>query len=70
MYMNEIEETLYRTRKTVIDVANEYGIDIEDVEILSLEQCSSCSIWLKFSQLKDDLDGNPICRDCWTAYGD
>ena len=68
--MNEIEEYLYRTRKTVNQAADEYDIDIDDIEIYELEQCSSCSIWLKFSQLKDDLDGNPICKECWTVYGD
>lgn len=68
--MNQIEEILLRTRKTALQAADECGIDIDNVEIYNIEQCSSCSIWLKFSQLKDDLDGNPICRDCWQAYGD
>lgn len=68
--MNEIEEYLYRTRKTVNQAAHEHDIDVDDIEIYEIEQCSSCSIWLKFSQLKDDLDGNPICKECWTVYGD
>lgn len=68
--MNEIENYLVRTRKTIQQAADECGIDIDDVEIDNINQCSSCSIWLKFSQLKDDLDGNPICRNCWEAYGD
>jgi hypothetical protein len=68
--MNKIEELLFRTRKTVRQAAEECDLDIEDVELYELEQCSSCSIWLKFPQLKDDMDGNPICRNCWEAYGD
>ena len=68
--MNEVEEVLFRTRKTVRQAAEECDISIDEAEIYEIEQCSSCSIWLKFSQLKDDRDGNPICRNCWDAYGD
>jgi hypothetical protein len=68
--MNKVEELLFRTRKTVRQAAEESDLDIDEVEIYEIEQCSSCSIWLKFTQLKDDIDGNPICRNCWEAYGD
>lgn len=68
--MNEIEEYLVRSRKTVVQACEELDIDIENVKIDNIDQCSSCSIWLKLNQLKEDLDGNPICIHCWIAYGD
>lgn len=68
--MNKVEKNLVRTRKTVKQAADECGVDIDDVELENIDQCSSCSIWLKFTQLKEDLDGNPICKECWSTYGD
>ena len=68
--MNEVEKQLLRTRRALSDVCDDLGIDIEEAEIDDIDQCSSCSIWQKHSQLRIDLDGNPICNQCWQAYGD
>jgi hypothetical protein len=67
--MNEFEKSLIRSRKSISQIADEFGVDIEEVEIYDIDQCCSCSIWLKYSQLKEDLDGNLICRECYTTYG-
>jgi len=67
--MNEIEQLLYRTRNTVLDARQELNLTVEDVELLNIEPCSSCSIWLKPKELKPDQDGLPICRDCLRWYG-
>ena len=37
-----------------------------DIELVA---CSSCSIWLKPIQMKQDLDGYPICENCLAHYG-
>ena len=68
--MNEVEKYLVRSRKTIVQICEELGIEIEDVKIENIDQCSSCSIWLKFNELKKDLDDNPIYKHCWMAYGD
>ena len=67
--MNKLESTLYRSRRTLLDVCREMGLDIDTVELKELETCSSCSIWRKTRELKDDLDGNPICPECVRFYG-
>jgi len=67
--MNKLERALHRTRKTVNQVCRELDIDSEDAEVFEIDQCSSCSIWVKFETLREDLDGNPICRNCWDTYG-
>lgn len=67
--MNKIEKSLYRTRKTLGQVCKELGIDIEDVTICDIDTCSSCSIWEKMFSLKEDLDGNLICKYCYDTYG-
>ena len=68
--MNEVEKTLFRTRKTIRQACSEAGYEYDENYIQHIEQCSSCSIWLKPSQLKLDLDDNFICTPCWVAYGD
>lgn len=68
--MNEIEKYLLRSRKTLVQACTDLDVDIESVNINHIEQCSSCSIWLKIEQLKEDLDKNPICKECWFVYGD
>ena len=66
--MNDLEKVLYRTRKTILQALDEFGET--ELEIENIEQCSSCSIWLKIPQLRNDLDGMPICNECWLVYGD
>lgn len=67
--MNKVEKTLYKTRKTVQEACDECGVDFEDAVVSELEECSSCSIWLKHYQLKPDLDNNPVCKECLDYYG-
>jgi len=66
--MNDLEKVLYRSRKTILQALEE--VEDENLEVENLDQCSSCSIWLKITQLKSDLDGLPICNECWLVYGD
>lgn len=67
--MNQIEEQLYRKKRTLLEVCEEFGISPEDADISILETCSSCSIWFKTTELIPDLDGNPICKTCQRFYG-
>lgn len=67
--MNKLERALIRTRKTIQQACKEVDVDIDDAEIFEIEQCSSCSIWVKFEHLKEDLDMNPICQNCYDTYG-
>lgn len=65
--MTPLDKILYHTRKTVLEASAEM---IENnVSLVTLEQCNSCSVWLKPEQLKPDLDGFPICKPCETHYG-
>jgi len=67
--MNELESALYRKKRTLYEVCQEFGIDVDDAEIPTLETCSNCSIWFKSVELILDLDGNPICKICRRFYG-
>lgn len=67
--MLEIEKTLYKTRKSLLDVCSEFDVEYIDSGEISLKQCNSCGIWLKPQQLLPDLDGLDICNDCLTYYG-
>lgn len=72
--MTPLESALYKTRKTLLEVCREFDIEytLESVGFqkdLELDQCASCSIWLKQEELIPDLDGNEICKDCYKFYG-
>lgn len=62
----ELEAELKGSRKSIRQVCEELGIEIP--AYISLVQCTHCNIWAK--NLRDDLDGNPICGVCFTFYGD
>jgi hypothetical protein len=66
--MNELERALYKTRSILPHVCLE--LDLDPGYPNSLQECSSCSIWLRPTELQPDLDELPICRDCWTWYGE
>lgn len=68
--MTQLSKHLYKTRKNLLEVCAEFDIeyDLDSLE-LSVEQCSSCNIWLKPKELHEDLDKNPICGDCLRFYG-
>ena len=67
--MNELDSLLYKTRKNVLEIAAELGDNSISLGDISLEQCNSCGVWLKPSQLKPDLDDLRICKDCEGYYG-
>lgn len=67
--MNKVESALYRKKITLLEVCEEFGIDLESVDIRELELCSNCSIWYKHQELIPDLDDNPICKVCNRFYG-
>lgn len=67
--MNELELMLHRTRKTVWQACEDLGIPVDQYSIASIDSCASCGIWEKHSKLRPDLDGNPICKECFTFYG-
>jgi hypothetical protein len=72
--MNELDRALYKTRKTLLDVCRDLGLEYvldsrESQTGLTLDQCNSCGIWLRPAQLIPDQDGLPICRDCLNTYG-
>lgn len=67
--MNALELALYKTRKTALEASIEIGHNDISLGDITLEQCASCNIWLKPTQLQKDLDGLPICRECYTFYG-
>lgn len=67
--MNEVQTALYRKKRTLLEVCEEFGIEVDEADIGTLETCSNCSIWYKGPELISDLDGNPICKTCWRFYG-
>jgi hypothetical protein len=67
--MNDLENGLYRTRKTIREVCRELDLDFDLVYVTNLSECSDCNIWLKHAQLKPDLDDNPICPQCLRFNG-
>lgn len=67
--MNEVQTALYRKKRTLLEVCEEFGIDVDQADIGNLETCSNCSIWYKSPELILDLDDNPICKTCYKFYG-
>lgn len=67
--MNSFENTIYRRKISLLEACKEYGIELEDVPLETLETCSNCSIWFKSIELVSDLDNNPICKVCRRFYG-
>jgi hypothetical protein len=67
--MTPVEEYLYKTRNSVLDACNALRIKTPYEQDIELAACSSCSIWLKPIQMKQDLDGYPICENCLAHYG-
>lgn len=67
--MNEVERTLHRTRKTLMEACIEAGVEFDPGLVTNIQECSNCSIWHKISELIPDLDNNPICKNCKHFYG-
>jgi hypothetical protein len=67
--LNEVERALYKSRKSLLEVCREFDVEYTLDSEISLGQCASCGIWLRFSQFRKDLDGLDICNECYTFYG-
>jgi hypothetical protein len=65
--MNEIEQALYKTRKSYLEVCTELGYNNYSSVEIRLKCCNSCGIWMP--KMKLDLDGLDICDYCLDAYG-
>lgn len=67
--MSELDKTLNKTRKSLFQACNELGIEYSESIHLNVQECSSCGTWVYLTSVKVDLDGNPICNQCFTYYG-
>ena len=67
--MNSLEKELYRTRKTLFQVCQELGLDLDEALTPDIQECSNCSQWLLHRELKPDLDKYPVCKNCMIWYG-
>lgn len=67
--MDILEKALLKTRRNLRDVCKELGIDSPDLELLTINQCSHCSVWHYEYKLREDLDGSPICSYCEDLIG-
>lgn len=67
--INKIEKSLLKTRKSLRDICLELGLDMPDIEDLCIEQCAHCSVWHYQFKLREDLDGNTICKYCEDLVG-
>lgn len=69
MSISKVEKALVKTRRSLREVCDEFGIDMPDREDLCVSNCSQCSVWNYNYKLIEDLDGNPICRYCNDLFG-
>lgn len=67
--MNEFDKSLYKTRKTVLELSREFDVEYISESAITLKQCTSCGIWLHPYQLEKDMDNLDICKDCLEYYG-
>ncbi len=69
--IEQIENSLKRTSKTLRNVFEELGLDIEDFDLSSLtvDTCDNCGIWFSKSKLSVDKNGNLICGFCKANIG-
>lgn len=68
---DSLANSLRGTRKTLVEVCKELGIDFESIDHhnLLVGQCCSCRVWHRSIQLINDLDDNPICHYCEDLMG-
>ena len=68
---DEVEKSLLGSRKNLREVLYSLGIDAEefDRELMTVDQCTHCNVWHYSFKLKEDLDGNPICKYCEELVG-
>lgn len=67
--MDKLERALLKTRRNLWDVCRELDIEEPDLELLTVNTCSSCGVWHYEYKLKEDLDGIPICKYCEDLIG-
>lgn len=60
---------LLGTRKTLVDLAKEQDVLVEEISTAEIEQCSDCSIWTNKNRLTSDMWNNPQCPLCKEYYG-
>ena len=66
--MNVLEQTLYKTRKSIRQAQIE--IDFETSVITEIEECANCDIWWKKKEMNKDRGGNYICNFCFFNCGE
>jgi hypothetical protein len=67
--IDKLERALLKTRRSIREVCHELGIDDPDLDLLTIGQCASCSVWHYNYKLHEDLDGSPICTYCEELIG-
>ena len=68
--LDNIERALLKTRKSLRQVCEELDIDVpNDLDLLTIDTCSSCGTWHRQYKLIEDLDGNYICSYCAELIG-
>lgn len=58
-----LDETLNKTRDTLVAICDSLGIDSSEVNpsLLEVESCTNCGIWGRNHAHVDDL---PVCQFC------
>ena len=65
MINKSLIRALQGSKKRLTDVCEDLEIDYDtlvETGTFGIEQCSHCDTWT--TQLKQDLDNNPICSTC------
>lgn len=60
---------LIGTRKSIVEFARENSMQIQEIDLKDISQCTQCGIWLYKKDLILDLDGNLIDERCKEFYG-
>lgn len=70
--IKELEEYVRNSSKTLLQACNYLGFEMpaSGISLTNYTQCSQCDIWTGNKKLLKDSDGMPICRVCFTFYGD
>lgn len=68
--LHKLEVHLLKSRKTITQACFELDIEKpEDIDLLTVDQCSHCGVWHYEYQMIEDLDGNFICQYCESLTG-
>ena len=69
MSIERVERSLVKTRRSLREVCEEFGIDTPSHDELCISQCTQCSTWHYTYKLVEDLDDNLICTYCDDIFG-